>query len=243
LVVERAVASARHLVVGVIGDGEGNVLHLGTHERSLALPGEGVRVRECPVAGVSAEALDRLQTLAVRVASALRYLGVGGVEFLVGADGRPWFFDFDPGLPSGFGLHDAAFGLSLVGAQIQIAAGESLGWTQADIASEVHAIELLLRATGSGTLEEFAFPEGVHVATRYAAGAQVDSAHDPWLACVRVVGPTRSATLVRAKIILENSRIEGVPHDTEALLRLLEDPRMWRGETPSALMGEMIGSS
>jgi acetyl/propionyl-CoA carboxylase alpha subunit len=239
-VVERAVRPARHLVVAVVGDGSGSAMHLGIHERSLSLEGH-VRMRECPPPGLSLGDLERMAEAAVRFAQGMRLSGVGAVELLVGPDGRWWLHDFVPSLFAGYALHDLVYGVDLVAAQVQLAAGETLGWDPAEVHAGRCAVELVLRATGAGEIEEFAFPEAVEVSTTRAAGSRVDPAHDPLLALVRVVGSLRQPLLVRARAALESVRIEGVPHDIPALVALLADSRVWEGHPDTSVLASVVG--
>lgn len=233
--VERAIVPARHLVVLVIGDGQGNVLHVGAHERSV-VDGRRIRMRECPSPGLDAAAQERLGALSVRFAAALRWQGVGGVEWLIGPDGTPWLHDLHPGLPGGYTLHDAVYGVDVVQAQIQLAAGETLNWDPAELRPSRHAVEVLVCATGAGEILEMDLPEDATVATAYGPGCHVDPARDPVLARVRVDGPTRHAALVRARAALEQVRVVGVPHDTPRMLDLLGQRDVWDGRTHTTLL-------
>jgi acetyl/propionyl-CoA carboxylase alpha subunit len=239
--VERALTPARHVVVAVLGDGAGNAMHLGDSERSLVFGGR-VRVRECPAPALDAALRERLTEAAVRVASGVRLLGAGSVEFLVGADARWWLHDLVPALPAGFPLHDVVYGLDIVGAQVRLAAGETLGWAQEEVVPERAAIELTLCATGPGDIDELSFPDGVEVSTVRAVGAHVDPAHDPVIARIRLSGPLRQAVLVRARAALESVRILGVPHDTDALVGLLAEPRAWEGHTDTMLLESVVAA-
>lgn len=233
--VERAILPARHLVVVVIGDGQGNVLHVGEHERSV-VDGRRIRMRESPSPGVEAPARKQLGAASVRFAASLRWQGVAGVEWLVGADGRPWLHDLHPGLPGGYTLHDLAYGVDLVQAQLQLASGENLDWNPAELVPSRHAMEVLICATGSGELEEMVLPEGVGVVTAYGPGSVIDVARDPVLARLRVDAPTRHAALVRILAALEQVRIEGVPHDTARLARALGHRDVWDGRTHTGVL-------
>lgn len=237
-VVERAIEPARHLLVPVLGDGQGNALALGEHERSV-VDGRRIRVRECPAPGVDEAQRARHADLAKRFATALSWQQVGGVELLLGPDGVVWFHDMHPGLPGGYRLHDAVYRFDLVQAQIQLASGEDLVWDPRDMIPSRHAIELLICATDTGEIETIEFPEGVDVATAYGPGCPVDPQRDPVLARLLVDGPTRHAALVRARAALEHVRVEGVPTDTDRLLRLLGERDMWEGRTHTGLFGSL----
>jgi acetyl/propionyl-CoA carboxylase alpha subunit len=226
---ERGLPGARNVIVLVIGDGEGNAIHLGEHERVRYMRNRIV-FRDCPSTGLSPEQRDKLGTAAAEFVSGFCYRGVGGVEFLVGADGHAWFVDFDPGLPEGYGLHDAVYGVDLVSAQIQLAAGEDLGWDQAEIEPKGHTVELLLLAEGAGRVQSLEFPEGILVSTALTEGSVVAPKDDPVLARIRVSAPTRHAALVRARGALTRTVLHGVPTNLASLVAMLGERAIWEGQ-------------
>lgn len=234
VLVERSLERPRHVVVVVVGDGEGNAIHVGLHERSVG-DGRRVLMRECPAPALGPEPAARLGAAAAEFLASIDYLGVGGVEFLVGPDGRAWFTDVDAGLPEGFGMHDAVHGIDLVQAQVALASGEALGWSQDEIGSHGHALEIVVTAVGPGTLEVFrpggGGDDAVVIVTGYAEGAAVDPAVDAVLVRARVTAPTRHAALVRAKAVVEATRIEGVPCDLDRVRSVLVRRDTWEGDT------------
>lgn len=233
--VERALPSARHLLVIVIGDGVGNAIHVGEQEASLRGP-HGARLRECPSPGVDAGLREKLCSSAADFLAAWRFLGVAAVHFLLGPDGRPWFSDVDAGLPEGFALHDLVYGVDLVGAQVSLAAGEELGWDQAEFTPAAHAAEVAVSCTAPGTLTRFALPDTPGIDSIVASGSEVNPARDPVLARFRAKAPTRHAALVRVRAALEAARIEGAPTDLAAVTRMLAERAVWEGATSSRVV-------
>lgn len=228
--VERALAEARHVAVIVVGDGAGNAIHVGEHEASIVGPA-GVRLRECPSAGVDAALRAKIGMGAADFVAAWRFFGAASVHFLIGPDGLPWFLDVDPGLPEGFGLHDLVYGTDLVGAQVSLAAGEELGWDQDDIKATGAAAEVSIALRGRGRLKSFSFPAPDSVDTIVSEGQRVDPAHHAVLARVRVLAPTRHAALVQLRAQLEAARIDGVETDLAECITLLADRGLWEGRT------------
>lgn len=233
--IERALQSARHVVIMVVGDGDGSAVHVGEHEASVRGPG-GARMRECPSPGLSVPEREKLCMQASDFLAAWRFLGVGAVHFLVGPDGRPWFSDVDASLAEGFALHDLVYGTDLVGAQISLAAGEELGWDQDEMAPEGHSVELVVCATTKGKLKRFEFPDAPGLDAIATVGSLVDPAVDPVLARIRARAPTRHAALVRVRAALQAAKIAGVETDIDACVSLLADRATWDGDTASRVI-------
>ena len=232
---ERHVLGARHLCFAVMGDGGGAALSLGVHERTVRHD-ERVRLREAPVFGLAPEIEDKMADAVRRVASALGLVGVGAVEVLLGADGRWWIHDVVPSLFEGYALHEEVYGLELVHAQVRLAAGETLGWTQDEIRPAGAAVEVTIEASESGTVTGLELPEGA--STACAEGMRVEITRDPLLARLLVTAPMRHAALVRTRAALEEVRVEGLRHDTPRMLELLGDPRAWAGAMAEGLLDD-----
>jgi acetyl/propionyl-CoA carboxylase alpha subunit len=226
LLVERWLKSARHVVVGFLADAEGNVLLLGDHQHMVTEPGR-VRVREAPAPALDALARTRLQESLPPLLTALGVTGLGAVELLVDEDGRWWLHDVRPALFDGYGLHEAVYGIDLVHTQIRLAAGETLGWQQADISPAGVGLEVVLCAVGAGRIDRLELP--ADASSSVVEGAEVDPARDPILARFIVTGPMRAPAIVRASALLGEVQVEGVAHDTATLQSALGDLRVWRG--------------
>ncbi len=111
-------------------------------------------------------------------------------------------------------------GIDLVATQIRIAAGEPLGFTQADVPQRGHAIEFRINAEdpehdfrpGAGTIERFNAPggPGVRFDSHAYAGYEVPPYYDSLLGKLVVWGPTREAAIARGRAALSELVIDGV---------------------------------
>jgi acetyl-CoA/propionyl-CoA carboxylase biotin carboxyl carrier protein len=198
-------------------------------------------VEELGEALVGRELHDRLGEKAVELTRAIGWTGVGRVRWAITPDGGWYMLGFSGRLTTGYSLVEQVVGTDLVQTQLRLAAGEQLGWQQADVQFPRHGVELRLfpfdmenpgeRPTGS--IERLVLPEGdehVRALAGTAEGQPVTSETDPLLAKITVTGPTRHAALVRARAVLADLAIEGVPTNKELLSQLLADEAVWRGE-------------
>jgi len=79
--------------------------------------------------------------MAVRGAKHVKYVNAGTMEFLLDKDENFYFMEMNARIQVEHPVTEMVTGLDLIKEQIRIAAGESLGYEQEDIAFKGHAIE------------------------------------------------------------------------------------------------------
>ena len=92
---ERYVERPRHIEVQIIGDGQGNVVHLWERDCSIQRRHQKV-VEMAPAWSLPMELREELHKYAVELTSAAKYKNAGTVEFLVDGENRPYFIEVNP---------------------------------------------------------------------------------------------------------------------------------------------------
>lgn len=229
---EPYVERGRHVEVQVMADGHGGVWALGTRDCSLQRRHQKV-VEETPAPGLDDGLRTRLHDAAVAAAQAVGYRGAGTVEFLLAADGRPYFLEMNTRLQVEHPVTEAVFGLDLVALQLRIAEGEPLPAT-APPAPHGHAVEARLYAEDpardwqpqTGALHTLQIPEepGLRLDTGYTGGDTIGVHYDPMLAKVVAHAPTRAEAVRLLARALERARIHGPVTNRDLLVRSLRHP-------------------
>ena len=145
LILERFIEGPRHVEVQFLRDAHGNAVHLGERDCSLQRRHQKV-IEEAPSPVVDDELRATLGDAAIRLATAAGYVGAGTAEFLLDASGAFFFLEVNARLQVEHPVTEALTGRDLVADQLRIAAGEPLGFSQADVRWSGHAIEARLYA-------------------------------------------------------------------------------------------------
>jgi acetyl-CoA/propionyl-CoA carboxylase biotin carboxyl carrier protein len=248
LLVERLVATPRHIEVQVLADTHGNVVHLGERECSLQRRHQKI-VEEAPSVLLTAEQRERMGAAAVEAARSVGYTGAGTVEFIVGADQPDQFFfmEMNTRLQVEHPVTEEIHGVDLVELQLRVAAGEDRPWPE-PLRAGGHAVEVRIYAedpaagflpTG-GRILAFEPPPGVRVDAGYATGSVVGSDYDPMLAKVIAHGRDRAEALSRLDAALRDTVLLGVGTNTAFLRALLADPDVRAGRLDTGLVGRRL---
>ena len=234
LLLERALAGARHVEIQVFADAFGSVVHLGERDCSLQRRHQKV-IEEAPSPAVTPALRRRMGEAAVAVARAVGYRGAGTVEFLLDAGGDFHFIEMNTRLQVEHAVTEAVLGVDLVEWQLRVAAGEALSWNQdealARYESGGHAIEARLCAEDpahgylpqSGRIVRWRAPEGVRTDHALADGVVVPPFYDSLLARLIAHAPSRSDAVSRLATALDATVCWGVATNRAFLARVLRD--------------------
>lgn len=243
--VERLVDNARHIEVQIVGDGTGNVTHLWDRDCSLQRRQQKL-VELAPAFGLPEALRNAMLSAAVTLGRAVRYRGLGTIEFLVDLDrldqGAFMFMEANPRLQVEHTVTEAITGIDLVQVQFGIAAGrtlDELGLVQSSIpqprgcAMQLRINTETMDTAGVGrpaagvirTYEPSTGP-GVRVDGYGYAGYTVSPAYDSLLAKLIVFTGSADRELLfrRAGRALANFRLEGVNSNLGFLRALLAHP-------------------
>jgi 3-methylcrotonyl-CoA carboxylase alpha subunit len=236
VLLEKLIASPRHIEVQVFADAHGGVVHLFERDCSLQRRHQKV-IEEAPAPGIDAATRAFVTDAAIRAARSVGYRGAGTVEFIAdGSQGlrpdRIWFMEMNTRLQVEHPVTEAVTGLDLVEWQLRIASGEPLPLAQDQIALDGHAMEARLYAEdpaheflpSTGRLDHLRLPTGVRVDSGVEEGDRITPFYDPMIAKLIAHRRTREAA---AGALAEAARaVEAWPVRTNAafLARCAADP-------------------
>ena len=212
VLIEKYIASPRHIELQVFADAHGACVHLYERDCSAQRRHQKV-VEECPAPGLPEDTRAAMAKAATEAALAAGYVGAGTVEFIADPSRglKPqdfYFLEMNTRLQVEHPVTEAVTGLDLVEWQFRVAAGEPLPLKQNEIACAGAAIEARVYAEdpehnflpSAGLIYAMNFKgedgaKGVRIDTGFEAGDSVTPYYDPMIAKVIVHGATRAEAL------------------------------------------------
>ncbi|KAL8700504.1 MAG: hypothetical protein Q9224_000937 [Gallowayella concinna] len=241
--VERFLDRPKHIEVQLLGDNQGNVVHL--YERDCSVQRRHQKVVElAPAKNLPLKVRDAILDDAVKLAQSVKYRNAGTAEFLVDQQNRHYFIEINPRIQVEHTITEEITGIDIVAAQIQIAAGASLqqlGLTQDRVSTRGFAMQC--RITTEDPAQGFSPDTGKIEVYRSAggngvrldggngfAGAIITPHYDSMLVKCTCLASTYE--IVRRKMLraLVEFRIRGVKTNIPFLGSLLTHPTFINGD-------------
>ena len=254
VLIEKFIASPRHIEMQVFADAHGRCVHL--YERDCSAQRRHQKViEECPAPGLPAETRVAMAKAATDAALAAGYVGAGTVEFIAdpsrGLQPRDFYFlEMNTRLQVEHPVTEAVTGLDLVEWQFRVA-GEPLPLAQSEIACAGAAIEGRVYAEdpehnflpSAGLIYAMTFKgeKGVRVDTGFEAGDSVTPYYDPMIAKVIVHGSTRAEALAALAGELDDAVVVGPKTNLAFLRKLLESPEFGAGTVDTGFIDANLG--
>jgi len=240
LYLEKFLKNTRHIEFQILADQHGHVIHLFERECSIQRRHQKI-IEETPSTALSPELRRAMGKAAVSAATASRYVNAGTVEFLLAPSGQFYFLEVNTRLQVEHPITEMTTCLDLVRHQIEIAAGNSLPFGQADITKRGHAIECRIYAEdpsahffpSPGPVLLYKEPEGpgVRVDGGIYEGFEVPVEYDPILGKLIVWAEDRKTAVSRMLRALRSYAILGVQTTIPFLADVMESGPFERGET------------
>jgi acetyl-CoA carboxylase biotin carboxylase subunit len=234
--IEKYLEKPRHIEVQVIGDGQGNAVHLGTRDCSLQRRHQKVW-EEATAPTVPEAQRDAIGETCAAAMRKLRYSGAGTIEFLY-ENGEFYFIEMNTRLQVEHPVTERVTNIDLVYEQIRVASGERLSLEQEDVDFVGHAIEVRINAEDPQTFA----PSPGRIAFYHPAGGfgvRIDSAvyqgyvippyYDSLIGKLIVHGRTRQECLQRLRRAIDEFVVDGVKTTLPLFQRLAREPDIIAG--------------
>ncbi len=243
--VEKCILNPKHIEVQIIGDNDGNIVHL--YERDCSIQRRHQKVVEiAPSISLSTELRTAICQAAVQLMKNVGYVNAGTVEFLV-ADNTFYFIEVNPRIQVEHTITEMITGIDIVQTQIHIANGKSLFSEdvgipqQEDIPLFGYAIQSRVTTEDpqnhfmpdTGKIQVYRSSGGFGVrldAGNGFQGAVVSPYYDSLLVKISTWGMTFKQAAEKMDRNLREFRIRGVKTNISFLENVVEHPKFLVGD-------------
>jgi acetyl-CoA carboxylase biotin carboxylase subunit len=214
---EKFLERPRHIEFQILADHHGNAIHLGERDCSMQRRHQKV-VEEAPAPGISEELRNSMGERCAEACAAIGYRGAGTFEFLY-QDGEFYFIEMNTRVQVEHPVTEMVTGCDIVKAQLAIAGGERLQWSQGDIQWRGHAIECRINAEdpktfmpSPGTVQLWHAPGGPGIRTdsHVYSGYAVPPYYDSLIGKLIAHGEDRRSAIARMTTALSEIVVEGI---------------------------------
>ncbi|WP_196593736.1 acetyl-CoA carboxylase biotin carboxylase subunit [Pectinatus sottacetonis] len=216
---EKYLTHSRHVEIQIMADNYGNAVYLGERDCSVQRRHQKL-LEEAPSPVIDETLRSKMGLAAVAAAKAVKYSGAGTIEFIVDKQKNFYFMEMNTRIQVEHPVTEMITGTDLIKAQLLVAAGEILPWTQDDIHINGWAVECRINAEDPynnfmpcpGTIDIYRPPagNGIRVDSAMYSGNTITPFYDSMIAKVIVWAPTRDKAIKKMADALKNFTITGV---------------------------------
>ncbi len=214
---EKYIEEPRHIEIQIAGDQYGKACHLSERDCSIQRRHQKL-MEETPSPFMTPELREKMGEAAIAAALAVKYEGVGTVEFLVDKHRNFYFMEMNTRIQVEHPITEEVINYDLIKEQIKIAAGIPI--TGKNYFPNLHAIECRINAEdpynnfrpSPGKITTLHVPggHGVRVDSHIYAGYIIPSNYDSMIAKLITVAQTREEAINTMERALSEFVVEGV---------------------------------
>ena len=240
---EKFIQEPRHIEIQIAGDQYGNACHMSERDCSIQRRHQKL-VEETPSPFMTDELRDRMGKAAIKAAKAVKYEGVGTVEFLVDKNRDFYFMEMNTRIQVEHTITEEVINFDLIKEQIKIAAGEKISGK--NYLPLMHAIQCRINAEdplndfrpSPGKILQYHSPggHGVRIDTHVYAGYSIPPHYDSMISKLIVVAQTREEAILKMKRALDEYIIEGVKTTIPFHQKLMENKAFNSGNFTTKFM-------
>ena len=240
---EKFIQEPRHIEIQIAGDQHGNVCHLSERDCSIQRRHQKL-VEETPSPFMTPALREKMGEAAIKAAKAVKYEGVGTVEFLVDKNKDFYFMEMNTRIQVEHTITEEVINHDLIKEQIKIAAGEKISGK--NYLPIMHAIQCRINAEDPehdfrpcpGTITDYHCPggHGVRIDAHVYSGYTIPPNYDSMISKLIVVARTRDEAILKMKRALGEYIIEGVKTTIPFHQKLMEDENFVKGNFTTKFM-------
>ncbi len=233
---EKFIEEPHHIEIQIAGDQYGKACHLSERDCSIQRRHQKL-VEETPSPFIDKKLREKMGKAAIKAAEAIKYEGVGTVEFLVDKNHNFYFMEMNTRIQVEHTITEEVVNYDLIKEQIKLAAGEPISGV--NYYPQLHAIECRINAEdpfndfrpNPGKITTYHAPggHGIRLDTHVYAGYTIPPYYDSMIAKLIAVAQTREEAIRKMERALEEFVIEGVKTTIPFHQKLMQDEQFRKG--------------
>ena len=240
---EKFIENPRHIEIQIAGDQYGKACHLSERDCSIQRRHQKL-LEETPSPFMTEKLRKQMGEAAIKAALAVKYEGVGTVEFLVDKNRDFYFMEMNTRIQVEHPITEEVINYDLIKEQIMIAAGTKISGR--NYIPAMHAIECRINAEdpyngfrpSPGKITTLHAPggHGVRVDTHVYAGYTIPPNYDSMIAKLITVARTRDEAINTMERALSEFVVEGVKTTIPFHTQLMKDENFRKGNYTTKFM-------
>ena len=242
---EKFIEDPRHIEIQIIGDKTGKACHLSERDCSIQRRHQKL-AEETPSPFMTEKLREKMGAAAIKAAEAVKYEGVGTVEFLVDKHRKFYFMEMNTRIQVEHPVTEEVVDFDLIKEQIKVAAGIKISGK--NYIPQLHAIECRINAEdpendfrpSPGMITNFHAPggHGIRVDTHVYANYMIPPFYDSMIAKLITVAQTREEAILKMTRALDEFVIEGIKTTIPFHQKLMKDKSFQKGKYTTKFMDE-----
>ncbi|MAZ36168.1 MAG: acetyl-CoA carboxylase biotin carboxylase subunit [Bacteroidetes bacterium] len=242
---EKFIEEPRHIEIQIAGDQYGTVCHMSERDCSIQRRHQKL-VEETPSPFMTPTLRKEMGEAAIKAASAVKYEGVGTVEFLVDKHKKFYFMEMNTRIQVEHTITEEVIGWDLIKEQILIAAGEAISGK--NYMPKAHAIQCRINAEdpsknwmpSPGKITEYHEPGGIgiRIDTHVYAGYTIPPNYDSMVAKLITVAQSREEAIQKMQRALDEYIVEGVKTTIPFHQKLMRNEKFRKGDFTTKFLEE-----
>ena len=234
---EKLLIEPRHIEIQIIGDSKGKVCHLSERDCSIQRRHQKL-IEESPSPFMTDKLRDEMGQAAIKAGEAVKYEGVGTIEFLVDKNRNFYFMEMNTRIQVEHPVTEEVINYDLIREQIKVAAGIKISGK--NYTPDLHAIECRINAEdpfnnfmpSPGKITNLYLPggHGVRTDTHVYSGYVIPPYYDSMIAKLITVAQTREEAISKMHRALSEFVIEGVKTTIPFHLKLMKNEAFIKGD-------------
>lgn len=239
---EKFIEEPRHIEIQIAGDGK-NACHLSERDCSIQRRHQKL-VEETPSPFMTDELREKMGEAAIKAAKAVKYEGVGTVEFLVDKNRDFYFMEMNTRIQVEHTITEEVINFDLIKEQIKLAAGEKISGK--NYYPQLHSIQCRINAEdpfndfrpSPGMIKNYHSPggHGVRLDTHAYASYVIPPYYDSMISKLITVAQTREEAITKMQRALDEYIIEGIKTTIPFHQQLMQDEKFRKGDFTTKFM-------